>query len=166
MTLPLAIHVIVDPLFLSVLDPLLHLLDCNVAILILIYSFHQHAVEESDQILAAIVITDVNNVSDTLPEPLLAFLRGELVKSFGLLLSQKSFVVVVEVLGIVVFQVAEWVIVMNTALLLGGFAGGINHTEGKAHNKWPQLHPANKHCSNKRKKPKMLLLILSKDIQV
>lgn len=91
------------------------------------------------------LITDINNASDMLPEPFLAFFRGELVKGFCLLLSQKSFVVVVEVLGIVVFQVAEGVIVVNTVLLLGGFACGINHTEGKAHNKWPQLHPANKH---------------------
>lgn len=84
--------------------------------------------------------------SDRSPESLLAFLRCELVKRFGLLLSQKGFVVVIKVLGIVVFQVAEGVIVVNTVLLLCGFAGSINHTEGKAHNKRPQLHLVNKHC--------------------
>lgn len=48
--------------------------------------------------------------------------------------------VIVKVLAVVVLQAAESKVVVN-AVLLGGFAGGVNHTEGKAHEKWSQLHP-------------------------
>ena len=77
---------------------------------------------------------------ETLPEPLLALLWGQLVERLGLLLPQKGFVVVVKVVAVVVVPVTEKLIVMNPVLLLRGLAGGVHHTEGKAHHKGPQLH--------------------------
>lgn len=49
--------------------------------------------------------------------------------------------VIVKVLVVIVLSVAEGFVMVNTVLFLCGFAGGINHTESKAHDKWPQLHP-------------------------
>lgn len=46
MTFPLSIHVIIDPPLLSVFDPLLHFLNCHIAIFILIYAFNQHSTEK------------------------------------------------------------------------------------------------------------------------
>ena len=77
---------------------------------------------------------------ETLPEPLLALLWGQLVERLGLLLPQKGFVVIVKVVAVVVVPVTEKLIVMNPVLLLRGLAGGVHHTEGKAHHKGPQLH--------------------------
>ena len=76
-----------------------------------------------------------------LPEPLLALLWCELIKGLGLLLSQKGFMVIVKVFVIIVVSDAEGFVWVNTFLLLCGFAGGIHHTESKAHHKWSQLHP-------------------------
>lgn len=77
---------------------------------------------------------------EILPKPLLALLWCELVEGLGLLLSQKGFMVIVKVLGVIVFSVTKWFVLVNALLLFRGFAGGINHTESKAHDKWPQLH--------------------------
>lgn len=75
-----------------------------------------------------------------LPESLFALLRCELLKGLGLLLSQESLVVIVKVLAVVMLPAAEGKVVVD-AVLFGGFAGGINHAEGKAHDEWSQLHP-------------------------
>lgn len=48
--------------------------------------------------------------------------------------------VIVEVLAVVMLPAAEGKVVVD-AVLFGGFAGGINHAEGKAHDEWSQLHP-------------------------
>lgn len=58
--------------------------------------------------------------------------------------------VIVKVLAVVVFPAAERKVVVN-AVLLGGFAGGVNHTEGKAHDKWSQLHPVSHCCQMERR---------------
>lgn len=50
--------------------------------------------------------------------------------------------VVIKVIGIIVLQVAEAFVMVNAIFLFCGFAGGVNHAQGEAHDKWPQLHPA------------------------
>lgn len=81
-----------------------------------------------------------------IPEPLFALFWCELVKSFGLLLAEEGFVVVVEILLIVVLLVAERSIVMDSVLFLHRFSGDVSYTKRNAQQQRPEIHPVLSHA--------------------
>lgn len=134
MSLPLPVHIVVDPSLLSVFDPLFQLINSHKAVMILIDLFYYLTVDRKKE-----RANDPENflrrahkyvVRLFLPQSLFALLWRELVKSLCLLLSEKSLVVVVKVLLIIVLLVAEGGVVMDALLLLHGFAGGVKNAEG------------------------------------
>ncbi|KAG9345619.1 hypothetical protein JZ751_008763 [Albula glossodonta] len=54
---------------------------------------------------------------------------GELVKGFGLLLTQEGIVVIVEVFVIVVLPIAQLRVMVDTVFLLHGLAGDVDHAQ-------------------------------------